>query len=1290
MAKSLFDYRIFSISGQNVAARTPLSWLKHSSLWIYRALAWLLIAATIACAAVVLGLRYWLLPGIDEYREDISRAVSRAAGQRVSIEHIQGNWDGMRPHLSLRGVTLHDKADRPAFTLSRVDSTLSWRSLALGNVNFHALDIWRPDIDVRRSVEGVFSVAGVEVGTGADGGGLGDWVLSQRDIRVHDASISWTDEQRGTPTLSLGAVNLHLVNRGRRHRVGLRATPPADVAGPVDFRADFSGADMRSLPDWTGRLFIEFATVNLPSLKQWLPLPVEVAHGHGAVRAWSSISRSEVRDVIADLQLTDLRARMRSDLPELDMSRLTGRLSWKLLTDGWEFSTAKLEAMENPKSAGGNVVTLPQLNMNLRVTQDAGLNPVRGDLKADSVHIAQVVKLLDRMPVDRELLEQLRQRSPQGSLSEIALRWNGWPRPTEYSVRARFHELSMARVENHPGFTNLSGTVEGNEKGGTLVVNSQRASVDMPNLFAQTLPIDTFAGNFAWSLDKAGYEVRLNNVAFTNADVSGSVAGTYRGTVGALGEIDITGGMTRVDGRRVSRYIPVMLKVTRTWLERAALSGQSNDVKFRVKGKLADFPFPDNRAGIFTVSGRLTGGTLDYVENWPRIENLDADLLFRGSRMDITGRQGTILGARLSKVKVEIPDLGHHTETLTVTGEAEGPTADFIEYINRTPISGMIDNFTNDVKAQGRGRITLKLVLPLNQLADTKVAGAFQFAGNNIVSPDVPPLDQVNGRMEFTEASVRANVTAMFMGGPATINATTSRDTTLRVTLQGRANIDNVKSLGGIPFIQHFRGSTDWRGVFTVRRKQADLVIESNLAGVVTDLPAPLAKTAAEVMPLRIERRHTGPQQERLIITAGDVLGAQFVKRTDGTRSTFDRGVVRLGPGALVEPERPGVWLSGSLRAFDFDEWMRVLGDGDGSGPALAGVDVKFAELTAFNRVFHDAVLAFSLQGGGLQGNITSKEIEGTANWRSQGKGRLVAKLKRLVVPAAIPPRGKVAPPRPGSLPALDVTAEQFTWGTKPLGRLELLAIPDDRDWRIEKLNIVSAESTLSVDGVWRAWLTQPRTEINLKMDVTDIGQTFSRWGYPEGVRRGAGHLEAQLNWAGSPQEFDYPTLTGNVTVEATKGQFVKLEPGLGRLLGILSLQSLPRRITLDFRDIFSEGFAFDSISGSARITRGVAYSDSFRIQGPSASVAMSGEVDIARETQKLRVRVRPHLSDGLSIAGALIGGPIAGVAAFLAQKLLKDPLDQAAGFEYAVTGTWADPQVVRADREQTGAASKP
>jgi len=204
----------------------------------------------------------------------------------------------------------------------------------------------------------------------------------------------------------------------------------------------------------------------------------------------------------------------------------------------------------------------------------------------------------------------------------------------------------------------------------------------------------------------------------------------------------------------------------------------------------------------------------------------------------------------------------------------------------------------------------------------------------------------------------------------------------------------------------------------------------------------------------------------------------------------------------------------------------------------------------------------------------------------------------------------------------------------------------------------------------------QPLTKVNLKLEVNDIGKFLSRLNYPDNVKRGKATLDGQLSWTGSPAELDFATLSGKLALEAHNGQFTKVEPGIGKLLGILSLQALPRRITLDFRDVFSEGFAFDDISGSMRIVRGVVSSDDFTMQGSAAKVDMSGETDLTRETQKLRVRITPSFGDSVSVAGAFLGGPVVGLTALLLQKVFKDPLGRMAAYEYQINGTWSDPKV--------------
>ena len=785
-------------------------------------------------------------------------------------------------------------------------------------------------------------------------------------------------------------------------------------------------------------------------------------------------------------------------------------------------------------------------------------------------------------------------------------------------------------------------------------------------------------------------ELRFSNFAYSNADLTGTLFGSYRTAADGPGVADLTGHLKRSVAQHVSDYLPLNLSQgSRAWLDRAFSAGSSSDVRFRLKGDLKNFPFADEKSGVFEVAAKVSDGSVHYGDDWPRITGIDGDLLFRGQRMDLNVRQAMINNVRLSKVRLQIPDLFHSAEVVQIAGEAEGATSDFLDFVNQSPVRGMIDGFTDGMQVQGRGQLGLKLTLPLRALKSAKVSGSYQFVNNQLITqPGFPPLEQINGRLEFTEASVRVpNATAQFLGGPLTVSAGSQRDAAVSIQFQGKVNSDAARRAGGGEWLRFIRGATDWRGTLTVRNKRVDFSVDSSLQGLAVNLPAPFAKAAAETIPLRFERRFTGAQQERMALNISGLGSAVIYGSTENGNTRIESGNVRFGEGVVAEPDRSGIVLAGAIKSLDLDAWLTVLGESSpGAGATLASVDMRIGTLDWFGRRFAALAVTATQQGGVLQLTVKGRDVEGAASWRAQGKGRLTARLRRLTVPVREEPVAPAtvvaaADAKPPELPAIDLIIDEFQLGEHALGKLELLATPQQRDWRIERLRLANPDGTLNLDGTWQTWLTQPATQVNVRLDVVDIGKYLARLGYPEGVRRGTAKIEGSLVWAGSPQRIDYPTLSGNFVLDAAKGQFVKLEPGIGKLLGILSLQSLPRRISLDFRDIFSEGLAFDEIVGAVKVTKGVASTDNLRISGPAARIVMNGQVDLAKETQELRVKVNPQLSDTVSVAGALIGGPIAGVAAFIAQKLLKDPLNQITSYEYDVTGSWTDPVVNKVEQ---------
>jgi uncharacterized protein YhdP len=338
-------------------------------------------------------------------------------------------------------------------------------------------------------------------------------------------------------------------------------------------------------------------------------------------------------------------------------------------------------------------------------------------------------------------------------------------------------------------------------------------------------------------------------------------------------------------------------------------------------------------------------------------------------------------------------------------------------------------------------------------------------------------------------------------------------------------------------------------------------------------------------------------------------------------------------------------------------------------------------------------VLGASRADGFWRANIHAREIDGYFNWRQAGpgetQGALVARFARLEIPRnRIDDFETLLDTTPEALPALDVAAEELILNDRRLGALELEAMNTGSAaapvWQLKKLRIRNRAATLNASGSWqtRPGVVKRATAMDFELQMGDAGALLALFGFPNTVRGGTGRLNGQVRWVGSPMRLDYRSLDGELSIDMGKGQFLKSDPGIAKLIGVLSLQSLRRRLALDFRDVFAEGFAFDRINGNARIDGGIARTEDFEMRGVAAQVRISGQADIAAETQSLRVEVRPELNAALaSLAYAALANPAIGLGSLVAQMALREPLQQLFAYEYDVTGPWSDPQVTERSR---------
>ncbi len=1252
---------------------------------VLRVLGWGFLGAWLAFAILLLALRYAVLPKIADYRVQIEQAATRAVGQPVSIGRIEARWQGLNPDLVLDEVVLADRQGVPAFSLARVEGVLSWQTLWRLRPTLALLAFDGPVLHVRRETSGKLTIAGMDT-EGESDPAFAEWVLEQKRIRIRDATIVWDDRLRKAPPLVLEDLQFALDNSGRRHRFGLSAAPPDALAARIDIRGEVKGDLGEALEHLSGKVFVELDYADLAGWQAWVDYPVHLPQGRGALRIWGDIEDGAGK-LTADVALEELRIRLGRKLPELDLASMRGRLEGRYKADEWALAGHKVELLTQ------DGIRIAPTDFKVEWRQDPKSATVSGNASASFLDLSVLGRLASFMPLDAHSRELLTRHRPQGHIAELKTSWSlDGETLKRYSLKTGFGDLGIEADRYFPGASGLSGNIDLTEKGGELTLNSGASGLSLPAIFPEPdIVLDTLKARASWKNSPEAVAIKLEKLEFAGPDAAGSALGTYRYTGEGPGEIDLTASVDRADGRAVWRYMPHVVNAeARNWLKRGIVAGKGYDGRLVLKGNLNDFPFRDGKSGRFIVTAKATEAKIDYAAGWPTIEHIDADMTF-GTGMKIVASKGRILGAGLSGVTVDIPDFESQEEMLLVRGLAQGPTTEFFRFMEQSPVSEKIDHFTDGMKAVGNGSLNLELDIPLRHALDTKMRGDYRFQ-NNQLQPlaGLPPLTQVNGRLLLTESSVLAqDIVGRVFGGPLKVLVRSAGDK-VGVVASGTANIGEVSKHFGWPLINHLTGSAGWKADINIRRRNAEVVVESDLLGVSSPLPEPLNKNATTPLALRIERSAPDAQREQYRITLGKIGQGVIVRRLDN----WERGVFAVGDAEPRLPEK-GLAVRVAAPRIDADAWKNFLPDNgngaatDGSGLALNVVTLKTPQLRVFERDFNQVDLSLRPRDGGWQIGLNTREAVGDVFWKSAGEGWVEGNFKRLVVrPAAEIGEGSTT--LINSLPGMSLVVEDFHIGDKALGKLDLKARNDKGAWYLDTLSLQNPDGALKGRGIW---VNNGRHQTRLEFDLAakDIGKLLDRLGYADTVRRGSAKLSGDLQWSGPLTGIHYPSLSGQMTVEAEKGQFNKLEPGVGKLLGLISLQSLPRRLTLDFRDIFSDGLAFDSIEAKLSVRKGVMRTtEPLRISGPAAQVEMQGETDLKSETQDLQVVVRPELGGLAAVGTAALINPVVGAAALVANTVLQKPLNRLFSYRYHVTGTWADPKIDKAGESAQEVKTKP
>lgn len=723
---------------------------------------------------------------------------------------------------------------------------------------------------------------------------------------------------------------------------------------------------------------------------------------------------------------------------------------------------------------------------------------------------------------------------------------------------------------------------------------------------------------------------------------------------------------------------------------------------------------------------------------WPMVKGATGQLVLDRTSLNITGLESGLEGGpglRLSNASVGIADLAHNP-TLKVSADAQGPAEQVLAFVRGSPVNGFTGQALQHATINGAAQVQFQLQIPLEHIDKTTVSGGVQFPGNDLrISAESPLLLRTVGRVNFTEhgftvPAAKSQVYGgelRYAGGMAPDAQGVAR---IRFKGQGSATAEGLRAAGlGLVsrLAEQAAGSAAYSVDLGFRAGVPEINVSTDLQGMAVGLPAPLAKDALQALPLRYENRvltvsgepsAETPRTDRLFVQLGNpaqpLATLDYERNLSGAEPRVTRGSVSAGVDVAEMAVMPaeGVQAHIRFRQIDADAWDRSFTQLTGTDPrvVLAGrapddsasllylptsVALRAESLLVGGRSYSHVVVGGSREGRQWRANVQADQLNGYFEYRQASEaqaGSVYARLARLVLAPAAAADVEELLQQPNSMPALDIAVDDLVIAERQLGRVEIQAqnlgrAGRAREWRLNKLNLSVPEAQFSAVGNWafsqsNATGASRRTALDINLDIKDAGALLARFGRAGVVRGGKGVIKGSIGWVGSPMSLDYPTLSGQLNADIRSGQFLKVDPGAAKLLGVLSLQALPRRLALDFRDVFSEGFTFDFVRGDASIAQGVASTNNLQMKGVNAAALMEGSADIAREVQDLKVVVVPEINAGTAALIATVINPAVGLGTFIAQYLLSQPLQSATTQEFHITGQWADPQVDKVERK--------
>ncbi|MEI7531587.1 MAG: AsmA-like C-terminal region-containing protein [Betaproteobacteria bacterium] len=1281
-------------------------------------------------------LRFLIWPQINSHQDEIQNYLSKTLQVNVSIHKLNASWDNFRPSIEIESLKFTSPEQNSTFTqppllfAPKIKATFGWDSLWTGIPRFYKLEADNINASILHNPKGEWFIAGIQTRQTGNSGELLRWALSENNLSTKNLTLHVLDEFEKTSTTDVIIKNFNLKNDELEHYFNM-ALETNLTNDSLNLEARFEhkfASDRANWQNWKGNFSWGLNTDDLGTLLRLTNLPLRGSSGKLDSTGEFILNRGGFTNGKALLHAENLQLLWEQTQNHLNLKKVNVHLIQSSKNKMQYIEADQFEwqfAQDGPKGIANSISKL-QIGF---TPPEHGKGIQNISLIAPQVKLKPLSQLLLGLPLAQPYLNQLAELEPEGQLDDFYAQWSdksasaaplgmfGKKHP-ELIMRAKIDNVGWSETSTGiPGIRGISGDLSSTPTEGSFKLNSNNFAISSQKHIGSTkLTFNQADGIYAWGKIQdqwqlKGHEIKFKNDAINfSSDIELLISNQYTPQNLKL-SLDINEGNIA----EIVKYIPAKNKLEfLTYIKATAQSGKIQNSKVFIQGNPQHIPFSKSFPGKFSLQLNIKDAIYRPLPNqdkskgeWNNFEKVNAQVNMENHLLEISIPTANYKNASLKDVLVK-SELNTKNPSFIIEGDSSGSLQDLFSYILASPLAKDYQESFKDLAFSGNQISHLKLTQELSGKQSTQFKTEMNLNGNSIEFKGLPIGTIQAGKIIATEVGIKAvDLGGIFLGGNFKLFNPTNNS---RIKLNGSAELkqvlDFVSTIGSETLNlskNNGRGTIAYQAEFGAAENNSYLRGTVDMRQADINLPLPLNKSIGIPLLAQIDMSYFN---DKVIRTSNWKIKYGDLIQSSGSfkNNLLDHHELSIGNIDLPIAIK-GTNVKVQLPELDLDAWTDLFKSqiAQNKSQTESNPNASTMQLTAqvehlkiLNRVFDDVTLDARHKQNEWSAKINSPKNKGDLLWtetnNSLNFGHLVANFDKVSIPPSLGTKQTSQNSVNNALkklPDLDVSINDLTIDSHPWGELKIKATNLVDSWKIENLSIKNPYANVSSSGSWQLpnenYIGQ--TRLNFNLAISNAGNLLSSLGYPEVLTGGDGIFKGEIDWLGSPVSFSKQFLSGNLSLNLKNGKILQVDPGAAKLLGILSFQNLFKFATFNIKgslgEAVSSGTYFDQIAGDAKLNRGVATTESFEMQSTIAKVSMRGRINLANETQDLRITIFPRINLGSAALGAFyFVSPIIGVSTLIGQYLLSSGVNKVLQTDYLVQGNWKEPEVIPLDQK--------